>query len=152
MGVPVSSASPGRDEHSLAGLCKVVQKLFSFEVVDNCAEGDRDLKIAAILSMPSAAFAMPAAFRAKGVVVAKLEESIFVGIGGHVNVAAIAAVSAAGPPSGDELFSSKRNAPMSSVSCTDRDLGFIDEHGKEPVILQAAAYPARKGQFVRWLL
>ena len=77
-----------------------------------------------------AAFAVPAAVRAKRVVEAEFQERVFLVVGDQVDAAAVAAVTAARTAPRDELLPPKGNATVTAVSGVHRDFGFVDEHGE----------------------
>ena len=72
--------------------------------------------------------AMLASFGVEGVVETKLEKRVFVRVRDQVDIAALAAIAAAGPALRDELFPAKGNAAMPAVSGANRDSSFVYEH------------------------
>jgi hypothetical protein len=50
-----------------------------------------------------------------------------VDVGCEINIAAVAAVTAARPAARNILFPAKGDAAMTAIACFDRDFGFVDE-------------------------
>ena len=48
-------------------------------------------------------------------------------VGCEVNIAAVAAITAAGPAARNILFPAKGDAAVTAIACFDRDFGFVDE-------------------------
>jgi hypothetical protein len=79
--------------------------------------------------MAIAAFAVTPTLGAEYVIVAEFQEGVFVRIGDQVDVAAVAAVTAARPALRDEFLAAESNAAMTAVAGFDSDPGFVDEQG-----------------------
>ena len=129
MRVAVASVAALGNQHAFVELYEVVKHLSGFVVVDDGAHGNGNLDIFAVASMAIAAFAVAAAFGSEDVIVAEFQEGVLVAIGDEVDVAAVAAITAAGSALWHELLAAEGNAAMTAVACFDCDLGFVDEQG-----------------------
>ena len=127
MGVAVAAASALRDENPLTGFGEIVERLAGLVIEDNGADGDLDIEILAVSSMAIAAFAVASTFRTKRVVKTEFEKRVFVGVGSEIDIAAVAAISAAGTAFRNELLPAEGNATVPAVAGFDCDFGFVDE-------------------------
>jgi arginine exporter protein ArgO len=98
-------------------------------VINNGTDGNLDFQILSVAAVAITSFAVASTLGFEYMVVAKLQESVFVNVGGEINVAAIATVSAARTPTRHELLAAEGDATMPSVARFDGNFGFVNERG-----------------------
>jgi len=129
----VPTAAAFADEHALVRLREIVKHLAGNVIVNDGADRNLDFEIRAISAVTIAAFAVASPFSPKGVIEAKLEKSVFVGVGGEIDVAAGASITTAWTTAWNELLAPEGNATVSAVPCFDGDFGFVDKRGVIPL-------------------
>ena len=133
VGVSVPTAAAVADEHALVRLREIVKHLAGNVIVNDGADRNLDFEIRAISAVTIAAFAVASPFSPKGVIEAKLEKSVFVGVGSEIDVAAGASITTAWTTAWNELLAPEGNATVSAVPCFDGDFGFVDKRGVIPL-------------------
>src|SRR5258708_7990532 len=127
--VSATAAAAAGDEEPLAGSREVVQKLTCCVVVYHCPHGHRQLDGVSLAARPVTALAVPAAFGLMFGVKTEMEERVVVVACDHDDVAATAAVAAAGSSTGHELLPTEGQAAVAAVARFDLDSDFVDKHG-----------------------
>jgi hypothetical protein len=133
MGVSVTTAAAVADEYALGRLREIMKRLAGSVIVNDGSDRNLDFEIRAISAVTIAAFTVAAPFSPKGVIEAKLEKSVFVGIGGDIDVAAGASITPAWTTAWNKLLAPEGNATVSAVACFDGDFGFVDKRGVIPL-------------------
>ena len=132
MRIAVAAAPTFGNEHAFSRLGEIVKQLAGLIIVDRSAHGNVYLQMLPRASVTIATLTMPAALGTKNMVVAKFQKRILVRIRDEMNVAAVAAITAAGSASRDKLLPPEGNASVTAVAGLDCDFGFVDEHRKQP--------------------
>jgi hypothetical protein len=104
-----------------------VEHLAGLIVVNDGSDRNLDFQILTVAPVTSTAFAVASSFSAKRVVITKFEKGVFVNIGGEIDIAAVAAIAAAGAAPRNKLFPAEGDAAVAAIACFDRDFGFVDE-------------------------
>ena len=129
MRIAVATASAFCDEHTFSRLDEIMKQLAGFIILDRSAHRNADLQMFSHAPVAITTLTMPAAFSPEIMVKAKFQKRVFVRIRDEINIAAFAAITAAGPASRDKLLPPERNASVTAVAGFDCDFGFVDEHG-----------------------
>src|ERR1039458_3085439 len=111
-----SDLAAARDHEALAGLGEIAQPLAGGFVVDHRADGDIELDGMAFRAGTVAAFAMASALGFVLRVEAVLQEGVFMRVGHQHDVAAAAAIAAAGATARHVLLAPEGHAAITAVA------------------------------------
>jgi hypothetical protein len=117
----------GHDEMVVGG-GEVMEHFAGFGVIDDGADGDREIDAMAVATLAIAAFAVAAALARVFGVVAEVEQGVVVCGGVERDVAAASAIAAAGAAFGDVLFAAEGEAAVAAVAGFDFNEYFVYEH------------------------
>src|SRR5258708_28905942 len=130
--VAFSSAAAARDEKCLPRVREVIELFAGMLVIGDGAHGHFELDRFALVSGAIAAFPVPAALRFVFGVETVAEQRVGVLARHHSDVAAAAAIAAAGTAARDILLAPERQTAVAAVARLYVDFGFVDEHRDPP--------------------
>src|SRR5262245_48951831 len=114
-----------RDEYAFVLVCEIVEDLAGLVVVYNGPNGNFDGQVRAAPALAIAPFAVPASLRAERVIESEFQQSVFVGVGNEIDVAAAAAVATARTAARNELFAAKGDTAVPAITGFDCDFSFV---------------------------
>jgi len=115
------------DHHSLMRFGEIVDQFIRFGMADHSPDRDFDFQIFAGLAGLVTTQPVLAARGSKDVVITKFKKGGFLRLGNEVDIAAIAAITAARSAARYEFFATEGNATVTAISGFDGDLRFVDE-------------------------
>src|SRR5260370_5388770 len=128
-GIPAASPASASYQEALAGRREVVQFFTGVGVIDDRAYRRQNIDRFAFMTGAIAAFAMPASLGLVLGIEAEVQQSVLVWTCDQENIAATAAIAAAGSAARDKFFAAKSQAAVAAVTCFSGDTDFVDEHG-----------------------
>ena len=126
--VAAASAAAAGDDDGLAGVGEVVDEFAGLVVEEEGADGDFEGDGLAGFAGAVGAEAVAAALGLVLGVEAEVDQGVVGEGGGHEDVAAVAAVSAGGAATGNELLAAEGHAAVAAVAGLDADFCFINKH------------------------
>ena len=138
------------DQNLLTFLNQIGHQLIGVPIVGNGADWYRNKFVSAPATGAIGITAIAASFCGVRPDVAKIDQSIDVGITDQINTATVAAIATVGPAAWDIFFPSKTQAAVAAVTGDDFYSGFVDEfHGQRVSVICGCINkkPRRSGVF-----
>src|SRR5260370_12200938 len=127
-GIPAASPASASYEEAVAGRREVVQFFTGVGVIDDRAYRRQNIDRFAFMTGAIAAFAMPASLGLVLGIEAEVQQSVLVWTCDQENIAAAAAIAAAGSAARDKFFAAKSQAAVAAIACFDVDTAFVADH------------------------
>jgi hypothetical protein len=137
--IAAAPTSAFRREPAFAIMREVVKLLARLVVVDRRAHGNLDGDSLAFMASPVAALAVPASLRRVFGIEAEMQESVLVDGRLHDDIAAAAAIAAAGTATRNVFLAAERQTAIAAIARFDRDSYFIYKHDLRPANNKKAA-------------